>query len=611
MQPSNLPTFTARPTAAHGLGMLLGRGCLTASVLCNLCRLIALACLLIGASRVLLTGTGWLLLIGAAVAGVLGVVLRPKAAPTTALPVAPWTPAERKLMTQPDGADLTQIGIDYGTDATDQGAVIVAPDLRRAHQLVTGGSGTGKSKFVATQASQTAAVGASLFVIDPHEELASDILQAAGGWLRTKRGVVIWPDGPSAACYPWQPLHGQEPWQAADAVVAAVKRVWELSDSNTYILDVLKHTAWALAGAGWTLLEGGRFLTDPVFRQYIADTCGVPQVQQWVADFGAQNPRDQRGLTQTTLVRLNRLNANPHIQRLIGCGVTDIRYMAAARAAGITPIAGVSLLDAINAGQHVLCVLPIRALGEDQYLVAGLAQAALQTAVLRRHPNDPVAPHTEAYLDEAAAYTNAAGLGHLLAQARKFKLSATVAMQGYEQADPDLVGELKRNTAIKVLFATDHGDEAAFSAQVAFGYDPGDIKLDSRQVVRDANGRREMGRIETYSPNEQQAYYTALVTQLPPRHYLLKVRGVADARTVITPPYRGSMDVRQALAALRDRAIPVVTAAQIDAELAFRQTWLDMQRYGTQPASITPADDAAVSVPLLRATDADDLLLGV
>ena len=60
--------------------------------------------------------------------------------------------------------------------------------------------------------------------------------------------------------------------------------------------------------------------------------------------------------------------------------------------------------------------------------MAGLAQAVMLDAILRRRPNDPAMPDLSAYLDEAAAYATDQGLGTLLAQARKYKFSATVAV---------------------------------------------------------------------------------------------------------------------------------------------------------------------------------------
>lgn len=437
-----------------------------------------------------------------------------------------------------------QVMVDYGITTSGQ-AVVVAPTVRLAHQLTTGGSGTGKSKFLATQAVQSAIVGNSLGLLDPHEELAADVLQSGADVFAARGCVVLWPDGPSQRITPWNPLDTSlvAPWQAADYVVAAVKRVWQLSDANTYIIDVLKHTCLALAGSGWTLLEGSRFLTDEAFRTYITATANIPDVTAWVSAFDAMNARDRVGLTQTTLVRLNRLRANPWIAALFGCGVRDDQYHTARTAADLPITPSSNLIQAINSGAHVFAVVPKRIYGEDQYVVAGILQSAFLTAALLRKPNDPAMPQTELILDEAAAYCTGEGLGALLAQARKYKLSATIAMQGIHQAEEGLQAELRTNTAIKTVFGTDHPEEATTAAQMLYGYNPSMVKADMRQNTKVGEDRRPVGQLTFYSPLEQAAFHTSQVLNLPKRTYLLKVRGEGDPLTMITPDYAPRYDL--------------------------------------------------------------------
>jgi hypothetical protein len=292
-------------------------------------------------------------------------------------------------------------------------------------------------------------------------------------------------------------------------------------------------TTWALAATGWTLLEAQRFLTNKPFRTYVTEQANIPQISAWVKNFDARPHKEQIELTTTTIVRLNRLSANPHLQRMIGCGVTDARYVAARRAAGLPILSGVDLGEHINAGHHVFVVVPRRIFGEDQYLVAGLAQSVMLEATLRRRPNDPAMPELSAYLDEAAAHATDARLRVMLAQARKYKFSATVAVQGLHQAEPNLAEQLRSNTAIKVVFATDNPDEAQSSATMLYGYKPLAVKQDSRQRVED----REVGQFQTYSPLEQRAFHASRIMQLPARHYILKVRGAGEPVVAFTPDY--------------------------------------------------------------------------
>ncbi|HEU4321771.1 MAG TPA: DUF87 domain-containing protein [Roseiflexaceae bacterium] len=623
---NQIPQLQQRPGAGYALGYAVG-GCLTRSIPRNLARLAGVV-LLVPQLVLLVAGRASVPLLALALLALIGsfVGRRPAAAVPTGAPET-WSEAERKVARLAAGAVaaggdvaavlraasvLDQLAIDYGRAVADGRPVLVSPEARTRHQLVFGGSGSGKSKFIAAQAAQAALTDTALLVIDPHEELIQDVLMAAGDLLASRGAVLLWPGGPSGRIFPWNPLWtgpGRESWQAADLVVAAVKRVWGLSDANTYIVDTLRHTAWALAGAGWTLLEGSRFLTDIHFRNYIAARADIPAVSAWVRAFDARSSRDQLALAQTTIVRLNRFHANPHLSRFLGCGVTDPAYLAALRAQGVAVAPGADLVSVINRGCHVFAGVPKRTLGEDQYLVAGLVQSAVLTAALLRRPNDPAMPALELYLDEAGAYASAEGLGRLLAEARKYKLSATVAMQGPQQAEEALTEELARNTAIKAVFATDHPEEAATAATILYRYDPAAIKLDSRERVKVGEQAREVGQFQTYSPSEQHAYRAGEILGLPARRYILKVRGAPETPLEVrTPDYVARLELAEAVRLVqRKRVGPVVSAAQIDQELAARHAWLEAQGYLRARPAATPHSDQAEALAIAEGAAGDDL----
>lgn len=621
---AKLPQYAVRPTLGYELGQWISRTLFTHAIPINLLRLLLLWWTV--PQLVLWFGErGNSLSCALSVAGVIGsFCLRPKARTAPAQPGTRWTKEERRLAAAVRHAVATDtpleaairsvtdhpLAFDYGTRAGTTQPVLLAPDLRRAHQLITGGSGTGKSKFIACQAAQDA-LTSSLFVVDPHEELAQDILRGSAPILTERGTLLLWPDGPHDHIYPWNPLAtGPEraAWQAADSAVGAVKLVWKLSDANTFIIDVLRHTCWALAATGWTLLEAERFLTNDTFRTYVTEQAEIAQLTTWVRTFDARPARERIELTTSTLVRLARLNANPHLRRMLGNGVTDPRYIAARQAAALPVLPGVDLGAHINAGHHVFVVVPRRIFGEDQYLAAGLAQSVMLEAVFRRRPNDPQMPAIAAYLDEASAYATKDGLGTMLAQARKYKFSATIALQDPGQAELGLHVELRTNTAVKVVFGTDNPDEARNSATTLYGYNPLAVKSDTRQRVDD----REVGQFQTYSPLEQQAFHASTIMQLPKRHYLLKVRGEGEPATVYTPDFMGTcaLDAATRCATLLEVA-PLVNPDVLDAELAWRWQWLEdtfnPRAAGGEGEQITLTDPPTPSTPLTgRAASADD-----
>lgn len=188
---NNLPQYEPRPTIGYEIGLWISQTVYTRSIPINFLRLLLIwwtAPQII----IFLAGRGNGLICALSVAGLIGsFCLKPKAQKAKTQTGTSWTKDERRLAEAVGQATRAgtpiadairsvtdqPLAIDYGTVAGTQRPVLVAPDLRRAHQLITGGSGTGKSKFLATQASQDA-LTTSVFVIDPHEELVRRFTQS-------------------------------------------------------------------------------------------------------------------------------------------------------------------------------------------------------------------------------------------------------------------------------------------------------------------------------------------------------------------------------------------------------------------------------------------------
>lgn len=494
----------------------------------------------------------------------------------------------------------------YGTRG--RRPVLVAMDRRSRtapHTLITGKSGVGKSKYAATNAVQTAEHGASIFMIDPAEELVMDTLCLNPAVLAAKGVVFIWPGADTSVVprvFPWNLLHtgpGREPWRVAGALTDNFKAIWKLNDQNTIIIDTLKHTIWALAGAGYTLLEAPLFLQDAAFRAYIVGRAQIPEVTFWVANkYNMLSDSARMKQAETTLVRLARFYVNPHLKRMIGCGVSDPVYRAAYHAAtGQAPAASHDLGDMVNDGWHVLCALPWNELQDDQFVVAALIQSTALQAIFRRKPNAATNPQTELFLDEVAAYESSA-IWAILAYQRKYGANLTLSSQSIRQASERLQLEARTNCNTKIVFATDDTTDAHASAKMLFAFDPGAVK------------RTRAGKEQHLSLAEQTALHEEAILSLPKRHYLLKVTDGGPALTVRTPEYlpaepgvlsenhqeKVRAAARAALTAGHRRIPPGLPPDQIDAELAWRTDWLRRQAFlpGGQvipiPGPVQPVD---------------------
>jgi hypothetical protein len=243
------------------------------------------------------------------------------------------------------------------------------------------------------------------------------------------------------------------------------------------------------------------------------------------------------------------LETNPHLQRLVGLGVTDPVYRDSCwRDTGRRLAAPADLGGAIDGGTHLLVALPREAVGELQPLFAALILDTVASVVLRRKPNSS-GIQTEFFLDEFSAYIPDS-FGQLLAQVRKFRGTIHLYAQGSYQAPAALRDEILNNTAVKLYGITDH---------------PGEAKAAASLTLQESS----------------------LFHALQERMFVLKVRGRAESIPLVTPTFHPRCSLLQASAIATQRTrTPTVAISQADEELAWRRQWIAEGGYRTSAAPI-------------------------
>ena len=168
---------------------------------------------------------------------------------------------------------------------------------RRQHVLALGKSGSGKTTLLRNLILQDIAAGRGVCVIDPHGDLAADILEHIPSW-RTRDVIVF---DPSDAEYPvgLNPL-GRVPPESrplvASGVVSALKGVW--ADSWGPRLEYILYAAVAAVldcGANATLLSVQRMLSDAPYRAWVVRQARDPMVRAfWEDEFERYDRRFMR-----------------------------------------------------------------------------------------------------------------------------------------------------------------------------------------------------------------------------------------------------------------------------------------------------------------------------
>lgn len=342
-----------------------------------------------------------------------------------AVPPPPNTPTEGELI-RPIGASDTGHARPVGLQVSDA----------RHHLHVLGATGSGKSTMLARMILADAEHGRGGVVIDPKGDLITDVLQRLPEHAAEK--VVLF-DADSAGPTPClNPLEG--PKQAAvDNLVSVFSRVFSAA-WGPRTEDILRASCLTLRAGSEapTLAKLPDLLTDPATRARHRDMVAGDPTLRGFWDWYDQLSDGARA--QATAPLLNKLRAfllRPFVVKAIAAGPSTVDLSAA--------------LD----GGLCLMRIPKGSLGEDttrllgSLIVARVWQATTARAALpQRKRRD-----ASLYVDEAHNFLNLPyAMEDMLAEARGYRLSMTLAHQHLGQLGKDLKEGISTNARSKILF---------------------------------------------------------------------------------------------------------------------------------------------------------------
>jgi len=303
--------------------------------------------------------------------------------------------------------------------------VMLDPEERRRHLYIVGQTGTGKSTLLLNLIRQDLMAGEGLALLDPHGDLAEDVL-AHIPKARTRDLVYI---NPADIERPigFNPLASVPPDLrpiVADGVVSAFRHVWP--DSWGPRLDyILINAVRALLDVpGGTLLMLPRLLIDERFRsQLINQHVSDPVVRSfWLNQYAAYNDSFRTEAISPIENKIGRVLIEPRLRNMLA-----------------QPKSTITLRRLMDEGAIVICNLSKGGLGESTaHLLGALLTTAFAQAALSR-ADTPAADRRvfHLYADEFQSFATES-FGIILSEARKYGLTLTVAHQYLDQLPDDL-----------------------------------------------------------------------------------------------------------------------------------------------------------------------------
>ena len=330
---------------------------------------------------------------------------------------------------------------------------VLSPRDRRHHLYAIGKSGTGKTTLLRNLILQDIAAGHGVAVIDPHGDLANDILDH----IPSHRIEDVAYFNPADTEFPvgFNLLGATPPAErhlVASGIVSAFKAIWP--DFWGPRLEYILYAAVAalLDCDNVSLLGVQRMLSDGRYRAWVVRQIKDPMVRSfWVNEFENYDKKFLHEAIAPIQNKVGQLLMSPHVRNILGQvrSRIDARFM-------------------MDNGRIFIADVSKGKLGADKSnLVGALLVTQFQLAAMSR-ADVPEAERRDffLYVDEFQSFASDSFVS-ILSEARKYRLCLTLSHQYTEQLRPEIRDAVFGNVGSIVAFRVGHHD--AKMLEQAFG----------------------------------------------------------------------------------------------------------------------------------------------
>lgn len=327
---------------------------------------------------------------------------------------------------------------------------------RRQHLYTVGKTGTGKTTLLRNLILQDVEAGRGVGVIDPHGDLAEDLLDHIPSW-RTDDVVYLNPaDREFPVGLNLLPRVSEERLPlVASGVVSIFRSIWR--DSWGPRLEYILHNAVAalLECDHTTILGLPRMLSDERYRRWVVRQVTDPVVRGfWEGEFARYDKRFLQEAIAPIQNKVGQLLLGAPLRNILGQVRTkvDPRFMMDNRRI---------LIANLSKGR----------LGEDRAsLIGALLVTRFQLAALER-ADTPEEEREDFHLviDEFQNFTTDA-FASILSEARKYRLCLTLSHQYLDQLRPAVRDAVLGNVGTVVTFRVGQGDAAILEREFGGTY---------------------------------------------------------------------------------------------------------------------------------------------
>jgi energy-coupling factor transporter ATP-binding protein EcfA2 len=346
----------------------------------------------------------------------------------------------------------------------------ISEEALRRHLYVVGKTGSGKTNLLKALFLQLVETEKGVAIIDPHGDLAEEILDLLPPRLASR--VVYFNPADLSFPFAWNILANvpeDDRPRVASGIVSAFKNVW--NDSWGPRLEyILYNSIRALLDAEHTSLLGlPKMLVDEAYRRWIVLQVKDPFVRAfWEEEFENYDQRFRREAIAPIQNKVGALTTNPVLRNLIGQSKRklDIPFV-------------------MEHGRIFIANLSKGALGDEpSNLIGSLLVSEFQRAAMQRTTQPEIERGDfTLVIDEFQNFATGA-FASILSEARKYRLSLALSHQFTSQLDPAIRDAVFGNVGTTVAFQLGAADADLLANEYAGAFAPSHfVDLDRFHVL--------------------------------------------------------------------------------------------------------------------------------
>jgi hypothetical protein len=349
---------------------------------------------------------------------------------------------------------------------------------RRFHTYVIGKTGVGKSTLLKNLIIQDVLAGRGVAFLDPHGDSAEELLDFIPS--HRTRDVVYFNAGDLEFPMAWNLLHVEDPGRrhmVAEDILEAFRGVWGHSWGPQLEYILLACIQTLLDVENTSLLGVSRLLSDLPFRKRTVERVKDEAIRRWWQEFEQRERRSQAEAIAPVQNKVGRLVLSPTMRNIFG------QTNGKATAAWImdTNKIFIANLSKGQVGSETASILGALLISQFQH--AALARARLPEAERKDY---------HLAIDEFQSFPTSS-FATILSEARKYRLSLTLAHQYIDQVPEHVRSAIFGNVGTLISFRVGEQDGAHLEREYGDGYTQRHFSgLDNHKIcVRLTEGGRQ------------------------------------------------------------------------------------------------------------------------